>query len=80
MINMKTLDPNKMKIDEKTYKSIPIYYIEYMTIKDRSYVKINNVNLLYLIINKINEKIDENNGNEYLTLVPTNESKRTLKL
>ena len=30
----------------------------------------NTVKHLYLIINKINEDIEESNGNKYLTLVP----------
>ena len=33
IINMKNLDPNKIKIDEKSYKNILIYYIRYTTIK-----------------------------------------------
>ena len=56
-----------------------IYCIEYMTIKDLSYIKIYGANLLYLIINKINRYIDEINGNKYWTLVPTNGSKDILK-
>ena len=54
--------------------------MEYTTIKDFSYIKIYSANLLYLIINKINRYIDEMNGNKYLTLVPTNESKDILKM
>ena len=46
-----------------------------MTDKNLSYIKINTVNILYLIINKINECIEENNGNKYLTLVPIDENK-----
>ena len=34
---------------------------------------------MYLIINKINGYIEESNGNKYLTLVPSEESKDTLK-
>ena len=52
--NIKIFDPNKIKIDEKSYRNILIYYIEYVTIKDSKYVKINRVNPLYLIINKLN--------------------------
>ena len=40
---------------------------------------VNNVNPLYLIINKINGYIEESNGNKYLTLVSTYESKDTWK-
>ena len=34
---------------------------------------------LYLIINKINGYVKENNGNKYLTLLPTDARKDTLK-
>ena len=44
-------------------------------IKDSTYLKINSVNPLYLIINKKNGNFEEINKNKYLTLVPTNESK-----
>ena len=72
---MKNFDPNNIKIDEKSYKDILISWIGYVTIKDSEYVKINNVNPLYLIFNKVNGYFEEINGNKYLTLVPTNESK-----
>ena len=38
MINIKNLDPKKIKIDEKSYKNILIYYIGYVTIKDLRYI------------------------------------------
>ena len=44
-----------------------------------SYATANNVNPLYLIINKINGYTEESNGNKYLTLVSTYESKDTWK-
>ena len=59
-------------MDEKSYKYIIFYYTGYVTIKDSKYVKINSVNPLYLIFNKINGYFEEINGNKYLTLVPTN--------
>ena len=46
-----------------------------MAIKDLNYVKINNVNPLYLIFNKVNGYFEEINGNKYLTLVPLNKRK-----
>ena len=55
IINIKNTDPNKIKIDEKSYESIFIYYIEYVTFKDLRYIKINSVNPLYRITNKINQ-------------------------
>ena len=63
MINIKNLGPNKIKINEKWNKLH----------------KINSVNPLYLIINKVNGYIEENNGNKYLMLVPTGKSKDILK-
>ena len=75
IINIKNFDPNITKIDKNLLKNILIYYIGYVTIKDSKYVKINSVNPLYLIFNKVNGYFEEINGNKYLTLVPTNESK-----
>ena len=45
-----------------------IYYIGYVTI-------IISVNPLYLIFRKLNGYFEKIDGNKYLTLVPTNESK-----
>ena len=50
-----------------------------MTIKFSKYVKINSVNTLYHIIIRVNGHFEEINGNKYLTLVPTNESKGKIK-
>ena len=50
--NIKNLDSDKIKIDEKSYKNIFIYHIEYVTVKDLSYTANNSVNHLYLINNK----------------------------
>ena len=54
-----------------SYKNLLIYCIGYVTIKDLSVVKINSVNPLYLIIDKIKGYIKEINRNKYLTLAPT---------
>ena len=67
------MDPNNIKIDEKSYKNIFIYYIDYMKIK------INSENPLYLIINKVKGYFEEINGNKYLTLILTNENKAKIK-
>ena len=75
IINIINFDPNKIKIDKKSYKNILIYCIAYVMIKDSKYIEINSVNLLYLIINKVNGYFEEINKNKYLMLVPTNESK-----
>ena len=54
MINIKNLDPNKIKKDEKAYKNILIYHTGYVMVKDLSYVTTNSENPLYLSIDKIN--------------------------
>ena len=75
IVDIKNFDPNNIKINEKSHKNVLIYYIGYMTVKDSKYVKIDNVNPLYLIIKKVNGYFEEINGNKYSTLVSTNESK-----
>ena len=75
IIIIKNFDPSNIKIDEKSYKNILIYSIGYVKFKDSKYVKLDSVNPLYLIFNKVNGYFEEINGNKYLTLVPTNESK-----
>ena len=77
--NEKHVDPNKIKIDKKSYKNILIYSIGNVMIEDVSCVKINNVNPLWVFINKINKYIEESNKNIYLMLVSTDESKEMLK-
>ena len=78
-INKKNLDPNKIKIDEKPYKNILIYYIEYVMVKNLRYVKISSTNPLYLIINEINGCTEESNGNKSFMPVPANENKEIMK-
>ena len=79
IFNIKNFNSNNFKIDEKPHKNILIYYIRYVTIKDSKYVKINSVNPLYLIFNKVNRYSEEINGDKYLTLVPTNENEEKIK-
>ena len=79
MINIKKFNPSNVKTDEKSYKNILIYYIGYVTINDSKYVKIYSANPLRLLFGKVNGYFEEINGNKYLTLVPTNESKEKIK-
>ena len=51
MIKIKNFDPNKIKIDEKSYKNILIYYIGCVKFKDLRSAEINSANPLYLSIN-----------------------------
>ena len=48
-------------------------------IKVSKYLKINSVNSLDFIFNKVNGYFEETNGNKYLTLVPINKTKEKLK-
>ena len=43
-----------------------LYYIGYVMIKDSKYLKINRVNPLYLITNKLNEYFEEINKTKHL--------------
>ena len=79
IINMKSFDLNDIKVDEKSYKNIFIYYTENVTIKGLKNIKINSVNLSYLISSKMNEYFEEVNKNTYLTLASTSESKEKIK-
>ena len=51
---MKNIDPNKIKLDKKSYKNILILYIGYVISKNLRYIKIKRVNPLYFRISKIN--------------------------
>ena len=68
------------KTFKKPYKNILFYYIGYVTFKDLRYVKINNINQLYLFIGKINWYFEVISGNKYLTLVPNKESTEIMKM
>ena len=72
MINIKNLNTNKIKINEKSYKNIFLYFLGYVTP--------NGIYLLYLITNRINGNTEQSNGNKYLTLFSAGESKDTKKL
>ena len=47
-------------------KKVSIYYIGYVTIKNSKYAKIDGVNPLYLIINKVIGYFEEINKSKYL--------------
>ena len=52
IVDIENFDLNNIKIDEKSFKNILIYYIGYVTIKE--YIKIYGVNSLYLIFRYVN--------------------------
>ena len=70
MINLKKIDSNNIKIDEKSYKYILVYYIGLVTL--------NNMKPLYLNVNKIKAYIKEHSGNKYLKVIQTHENKDSL--
>ena len=49
---------NLLKIDKKSYKSINIYSIEYVSTKNSDYVNIHSVNPLYLTIREADGSIE----------------------
>ena len=65
-----------LKLDRKTFKSIDIYYIGYVTKKKK---KKNSVNSLYLLIHKIDGFIEEKRGNIYLNIAFTDKNDEVLK-
>ena len=75
MTSIKNFHPNQIKIDKKSYKSIDIYYIEYIAVTNFSYTKINSVDSLYLIIDKADWYIEKTIGNKYLTLIFNDKNK-----
>ena len=77
MINFKDFDWNLLKIDKKSYKSIDIYYIAYITIKDISdYESINSVNLLYFIVVEVDGFIEKTIGISIYFLLPQTKTKK----
>ena len=61
-------DTNNIKIDERSYRIILIYYIGHVMMKDSKSIKINSVNILYLIFSKVNGYFEYINKNKYLML------------
>ena len=62
--------------EEKNYRELSI---RMMKTQKSDYAKINSVNLLYLLIGKVDGYIEEKSGNKCLTLVSTDKSKEVLK-
>ena len=80
MINIKNFNPNLLKVDKKSYKSIYIYHIVHIMIKNIGDYESNySLNPLYLIIGEVDGYIKEKNGNKYLVFVFTDKTKEVLK-
>ena len=79
MIDIKSFDSNLIKIDNRSYKNIDIYYIGYITLKSISdYKNVYSVNPLYLIIGKVDGCTEERNRNKYLVFASIGKSKEVL--
>ena len=69
-----------LKVDEKDYNEIDIYYIGYVTVKKIANCNnINSVNPLYLMINEMIGHFEEKNENKYLVLDDVDENKEVSK-
>ena len=80
MINLKNVEPNLLKIDQKHYKGTNIYYIGYITIKKiYDYESIYFVNLLYMQVNHANGYIEEKDGINTWFLILHMNTKKYLK-
>ena len=66
IINIKTFDPNLLKLYKKSSMDISIYYISYVTKK--SEYNINSVNPLNLVIAELDGFIEEKVGSKYLNI------------
>ena len=78
--NIKDFDAKLLKIDKKSYKTIGIYNIGYITItKIDDCSKIYSVNHLYLLIDHASGYIEEKVVNKYLVFDSTDENKELLK-
>ena len=83
--DLKDFDEKLLKIDKKSYKSIDVYYIGYISIKKiDDYESIYSVNPLYLHIGHASgyierNSVEERNGNKYLIFDSVDENKEVLK-
>ena len=77
LIKLFDFDSNMLKLDKKIFKDINIYYIGYVTKKEKC--KINSVNPSYLLIYKIDGFIEEKGRNKYLNIALTNNNDEVLK-
>ena len=73
LINIKDFDAKLLKLDKKASMNIGLYYISYVTKKPE--YKVNSVNPLYLMINRIDGFIDK-----YLNIASTDTNSEVLKM
>ena len=74
LINVLNFKPINLKLDKKveldkiTWKEIDIYYIGYVDKNKPEYWRVNSVNPLYLIINRVFCTLGEENDAKYLKI------------
>ena len=69
--------PDMLKLNKKTFKGIDIHFIGYVTKKEE--YKINIVNLLYLLIYKIDGFIEQKRRKKYLNIAFTENNDKILE-
>ena len=70
---------DKLDVDELVAAPVELSKLsDVVNIKDSNGLKINSVNLLHLVINKLNGYFENINKNKYLTLFLTNETKEII--
>ena len=80
IIDLKKFNARLLKIDKKSYKSISIYNVGYITKKKiDDCEKINSVNPLYFLISNASGYIEEKDINKYLIFDSADENKELLK-
>ena len=70
LINIKNFDHSNLRLDKQSVFNNDAYYIGYITKKPE--YNINNVNSLYLMINKIKDHFEEVDGDKYLIISSEN--------
>ena len=68
LINVLHFEASNLKLDKRTWKDIDVYYIGYVDKDKPSDWKVNSVNPIYLVINKVHGSISEKNGVKYLSV------------
>ena len=68
LINVLNFEASNLKLDKKTWKEIDIYFIGYVDKDKPSDWKVNSVNPLYLIVNKVFCFVKEKSGVKYLSI------------
>ena len=67
LINVLNFEANNLKLDKKSLKDIDIYYIGYVDKNKPSEWKVDSVNPLYLLINRVHGIVSEKNCFKFLS-------------